>query len=104
MKSLINLERFKQSLINDFGKTLKAVDDYLQKAIFNREVKSLNSREIKQLTTNADKELQSLFTAYMDGLKTNWRGLFHYHYQKQSDDAYTRFKKAKLAKIFNRLC
>lgn len=93
MKSLINLERFKQSLINDFGKTLKAVDDYLQKAIFNREVKSLNSREIKQLTTNADKELQSLFTAYMDGLKTNWRGLFHYHYQKQSDDAYTRFKK-----------
>lgn len=93
MKSLINLERFKQSLINDFGKTLKAVDDYLQKAVFNREVKSLNQREIKQLTTNADKELQSLFTAYMDGLKTNWRGLFHYHYQKQSDEAYTRFKK-----------
>lgn len=93
MKSLINLERFKQSLINDFGKTLKAVDDYLQKAVFNREVKSLNSREIKQILANADKALQSLFTAYMDGLKSNWRGLFHYHYQKQSDEAYTRFKK-----------
>lgn len=93
MKNLINLERFKQSLINDFGKTLKAVDDYLQKAVFNREVKSLSNREIKQILTNADKELQSLFTAYMDGLKTNWRGLFHYRYQKQSDDAYTRFKK-----------
>ena len=31
MRNLINLERFKQSLINDFGKTLKAVDDYLQR-------------------------------------------------------------------------
>lgn len=93
MKNLINLERFKQSLINDFCKTLKSVDDYLQKAVFNREVKSLSNREIKQILTNADKELQSLFTAYMDGLKTNWRGLFHYRYQKQSEDAYTRFKK-----------
>lgn len=93
MKNLINLERFKQSLINDFGKTLKAVDDYLQKAIFNREVKSLNSREIKQILANADKELKGLFSAYMDGLKTNWRGLFSHQYQAQNDKAYQLFRK-----------
>ena len=93
MRNLINLERFKQSLINDFGKTLKAVDDYLQKAIFNREVKSLNNREIKQVLRSADKELQSLFTAYADGLKTNWRGLFGHQYQLQNDLAYQLFRK-----------
>lgn len=93
MKNLINLERFKQSLINDFGKTLKAVDDYLQKAIFNREVKSLNSREIKQILANADKELKGLFSAYMDGLKSNWRGFFSHQYQLQNDTAYQLFRK-----------
>lgn len=93
MRNLINLERFKQSLINDFGKTLKAVDDYLQKAIFNREIKSLSQREIKQVLRSADKELQSLFTAYADGLKTNWRGLFGHQYQLQNDLAYQLFRK-----------
>ncbi|WFF39283.1 minor capsid protein [Moraxella nasibovis] len=93
MKRLINLERLKQSLVNDFGKTLKSVDEYLQKAVFNREVKSLNNREIKQLTTNADKELQGLFTAYMDGLKANWRGLFSHRYKVQNDEAYSAIRK-----------
>ncbi|MCL1623826.1 phage head morphogenesis protein [Moraxella sp. Tifton1] len=88
MKRLINLERLKQSLVNDFGKTLKSVDEYLQKAVFNREVKSLNAREIKQLTTNADKELQGLFGAYRDGLKSNWRTLFSHRYKVHSDEAY----------------
>lgn len=88
MKRLINLERLKQSLVNEFGITLKAVDAYLQKAIFNREVKSLNQREIKQLTTNADKELQGLFKAYMDGLKSNWRTLFSHRYKVDGDEAY----------------
>ena len=93
MKNLINLERLKQSLINDFSKTLKLVDDYLQKAIFNREIKSLSQREIKQVLRSADKELQSLFTAYADGLKTNWRGLFGHQYQLQNDLAYQLFRK-----------
>lgn len=93
MKRLINLERLKQSLVNDFGKTLKSVDEYLQKAVFNREVKSLNAREIKQLTTNADKELQGLFLAYMDGLKGNWRGLFGHRYKVQNDEAYSTIRK-----------
>lgn len=93
MKRLINLERLKQSLANDFGKTLKLVDEYLQKAVFNREVKSLNNREIKQLTTNADKELQGLFGAYMDGLKGNWRGLFGHRYKVQNDEAYSTIRK-----------
>lgn len=88
MKRLINLERLKQSLVNDFGKTLKSIDEYLQKAVFNREVKSLNAREIKQLTTNADKELQGLFGAYRDGLKSNWRTLFSHRYKVHSDEAY----------------
>lgn len=88
MKRLINLERLKQSLVNEFGITLKSVDEYLQKAIFNREVKSLNQREIKQLTTNADKELQGLFKAYMDGLKSNWRTLFSHRYKVHGDEAY----------------
>ncbi|WP_435931867.1 colicin D domain-containing protein [Moraxella bovoculi] len=88
MKRLINLERLKQSLVNEFGITLKAVDAYLQKAIFNREVKSLNAREIKQLTTNADKELQGLFKAYMDGLKSNWHTLFSHRYKVHGDEAY----------------
>lgn len=88
MKRLINLERLKQSLVNEFGITLKAVDAYLQKAIFNREVKSLNQREIKQLTTNADKELQGLFKAYMGGLKSNWRTLFSHRYKVHGDEAY----------------
>lgn len=88
MKRLINLERLKQSLVNDFGKTLKSVDEYLQKVVFNREVKSLNAREIKQLTTNADKELQGLFGAYADGLKSNWRSLFNHRYRAHNDDAY----------------
>lgn len=88
MKRLINLERLKQSLVNEFGKTLKSVDEYLQKAVFNREVKSLNAREIKQLTTNADKELQGLFKAYMGGLKSNWRTLFSHRYKVHGDEAY----------------
>lgn len=88
MKRLINLERLKQSLVNEFGITLKAVDAYLQKAIFNREVKSLNQREIKQLTINADKELQGLFKAYMGGLKSNWRTLFSHRYKVHGDEAY----------------
>lgn len=88
MKRLINLERLKQSLVNEFGITLKAVDAYLQKAIFNRELKSLNQREIKQLTTNADKELQGLFRAYVDGLKSNWRTLFSHRYKVHGDEAY----------------
>lgn len=93
MKNLINLERFKQSLINEFGNTLKSVDTYLQKAVFNREVKSLNAREIKQLLTNADKELQGLFLAYMDGLKKNWRGLFSHRYRVHNDEAYQAVRK-----------
>ncbi|MFL1732241.1 hypothetical protein [Moraxella oculi] len=88
MKRLINLERLKQSLVNEFGITLKSVDEYLQKAIFNRELKSLNQREIKQLTTNADKELQGLFGAYVDGLKANWRTLFSHRYKVHGDEAY----------------
>ncbi|STZ55572.1 NAD+--asparagine ADP-ribosyltransferase [Moraxella lacunata] len=88
MKSLINLERLKTKLTDEFGITLKAVDAYLQKAIFNREVKSLNGREIKQLTTNADRELQGLFGAYVDGLKANWRTLFSHRYKVHSDEAY----------------
>lgn len=88
MKRLINLERLKQSLVNEFGATLKSIDEYLQKAIFNREVKSLNAREIKQLTTNADKELQGLFGAYTDGLKSNWRTLFSHRYKAHGDEAY----------------
>lgn len=80
-------------MVNDFGNTLKAVDSYLQKAVFNREVKELNHREIKQVLTNADKELQGLFTAYMDGLKANWRGLFSHRYKVQNDEAYKAFKK-----------
>lgn len=93
MKRLINLERLKQSLANDFGKTLKLVDEYLQKAVFNREVKSLNAREIKQLTTNADKELQGLFGAYTDGLKSNWRSLFNHRYRVHRDEAYQAVRK-----------
>ncbi|WII95981.1 minor capsid protein [Moraxella haemolytica] len=93
MKSLINLERLKTKLTDEFGIILKAVDAYLQKAIFNHEVKSLNAREIKQLTTNADRELQGLFGAYVDGLKANWRGLFSHRYKVQNDEAYKVFKK-----------
>ncbi|WP_432481662.1 minor capsid protein [Moraxella sp. ZY200743] len=88
MKSLINLERLKTKLTDEFGITLKAVDNYLQKAVFNREVKELNHREIKQVLTNADKELQGLFKAYMDGLKSNWRTLFSHRYKVHSDEAY----------------
>ena len=93
MKKIINLERLKQFLANEFGKTLKSVDEYLQKAVFNREVKSLNAREIKQLTTNADNELQVLFAAYMGGLKSNWRGLFVHRYHVHADEAYQAIRK-----------
>lgn len=93
MKTLINLERLKQSLADQFANTLKSVDEYLQKAVFNREVKSLNSREIKQLTTNADKQLQGLFGAYTDGLKSNWRGLFSHRYRVHHDETYQAVRK-----------
>lgn len=92
MNKIINLERLKQSLVADFGKALKAVDEYLQKAVFNREIKSLNAREIKQLTTNADKELQGLFGVYMVGLRSNWRSLFVHRYRVHHEEAYQEIR------------
>lgn len=84
MKRLINLERLKTKLANDFGETLKAVDAYLQKAVFNVEISELNHREIKQVLTNADGEIKGLLAVYGNGLKDNWRGLFNHRYQAQN--------------------
>ena len=95
MNKIVNLERLKQSLVDGFGKALKAVDEYLQKAVFNREIKSLNAREIKQLTANADKELQGLFGVYMVGLKSNWRSLFVHRYRVHHDEAYQAYQEIR---------
>ncbi|MDO4224151.1 MAG: minor capsid protein, partial [Acinetobacter sp.] len=83
MKKLVNLERLKAGLSKAFGDTLKAVDSYLQKAIFNQEVSELSQRELKQILSNADGELKGLFGVYVAGLKDNWRGLFTHRYHQQ---------------------
>lgn len=90
MKTLINLERLKAKLANDFGVTIKAIDAYLQKVVFNQEVKELNQREIRQILSNADGEIKGLFRVYIQGLKDNWRGL----YAHRSQSLHTTFKRS----------
>lgn len=81
MKKLINLERFKTKLANDFGDTTKAINAYLQKAVFNQEVRSLNTRKLRQILGDADGKIQALLVLYTEQLKDNWRGLYKHRSQ-----------------------
>ena len=93
MKRLINLERLKSHLSAEFGKTVKAIDKYLQKAVLNREVSELSQKEIKQIITNADGEIKDLLGLYVISLKDNWRSLFTHRYQLQEADLYDAYRR-----------
>lgn len=93
MKTLVNLERLKQALADEFGATLKAVDSYLQRNVLNTPVSELNEREIRQITTNANGELRKLFGVYVSTLKDNWRGLFDHRYKLEVKQYHQAFKK-----------
>lgn len=84
MKRLINLERFKSYLTTEFNKTLKAINEYLQKAVFNQEISELTPQEIKELSKNVDGEIKSFFALYLTKLKNNWRGLFTHRYNAEA--------------------
>lgn len=93
MKQAVNLERLKQSLADSFATSMKAVDGYLQKAVFGREISTLNQRELKQLLSSTDRELQGLFGAYVAELRANWRGLFDHRYKTHQNSVYTTLHK-----------
>lgn len=84
MKKLINLERLKAKLVNDFNITIKDILAFLQKVVFNKEIGDLSQKEVNIVIKKTDSELKTLFGAFITNLKTDWRGLFNHRYEVDS--------------------
>ena len=87
MKKLINLERLKVKLANDFNVTVKAIDKYLQTHVFNHEISELSQKEINQVIKETDLGLKGIFGVFVANLKSDWRGLFVHRYKTEMADA-----------------
>lgn len=84
MKKLINLERLKAKLVNDFNITIKDILAFLQKAVFNKEIGDLSQKEVNIVIKKTDSQLKTLFGAFITNLKTDWWGLFNHRYEVDS--------------------
>lgn len=84
MKKLINLERLKAKLVNDFNITIKDILAFLQRVVFNKEIGDLSQKEVNIVIKKTDSELKTLFGAFITNLKTDWRGLFSHRYEVDS--------------------
>lgn len=84
MKKLINLERLKAKLANDFNVTIKDILAFLQKVVFNKEIGDLSQKEVNIVIKKTDSQLKTLFGAFITNLKTDWRGLFNHCYEVDS--------------------
>lgn len=87
MKKLVNLERLKVKLANDFNITVKAIDKYLQTHVFNHEISELSQKEINQVVKETDLGLKGIFGVFVANLKSDWRGLFVHRYRTEMADA-----------------
>lgn len=81
MKNLINLERLKAKLANDFNITIKDILAFLQRVVFNKELSDLSQKEVNIVIKKTDSQLTTLFGAFITNLKTDWRGLFNHRYK-----------------------
>lgn len=84
MKTLINLERLKTQLANDFNVTIKDILAFLQRVVFNKEIGDLSQKEVNIVIKKTDSQLKTLFGAFITNLKTDWRGLFNHRYEVDS--------------------
>ena len=84
MKTLINLERLKTKLANDFNVTIKDILAFLQRVVFNKEIGDLSQKEVNIVIKKTDSQLKTLFGAFITNLKTDWRGLFNHRYEVDS--------------------
>lgn len=84
MKKLINLERLKAKLVNDFNITIKDILAFLQRVVFNKEIGDLSQKEVNIVIKKTNSELKTLFGAFITNLKTDWRGLFNHRYEVDS--------------------
>ena len=84
MKKLINLERLKVKLANDFNITIKDILAFLQRVVFNKEIGDLSQKEVNIVIKKTDSELKTLFGAFITNLKSNWRGLFNHRYELEN--------------------
>lgn len=84
MKKLINLERLKAKLANDFNITIKDILAFLQRVVFNKEIGDLSQKEVNIVIKKTDSQLKTLFGAFITNLKTDWRGLFNHRYEVDS--------------------
>ena len=84
MKNLINLERLKTQLANDFNVTIKDILAFLQRVVFNKEIGDLSQKEVNIVIKKTDSQLKTLFGAFITNLKTDWRGLFNHRYEVDS--------------------
>ena len=84
MKKLINLERLKAKLANDFNITIKDILAFLQRVVFNKEIGDLSQKEVNIVIKKTDSQLKTLFGAFITNLKTDWRRLFNHRYEVDS--------------------
>ena len=84
MKTLINLERLKTKLANDFNVTIKDILAFLQRVVFNKEIGDLSQKEVNIVIKKTDSQLKTLFGAFITNLKTDWRRLFNHRYEVDS--------------------
>jgi len=81
MKKLINLERLKAKLVNDFNVIIKDILAFLQRVVFNKEIGDLSQKEVNIVIKKTDSQLKTLFGEFITNLKTDWRGLFNHRYE-----------------------
>lgn len=81
MKTLINLERLKTQLANDFNVTIKDILAFLQRAVFNQELSDLSQKQVKVLIRRTDSKLATIFGAFAYNLKSSWQELFYHRYK-----------------------
>ncbi|MCG7412572.1 hypothetical protein MHK07_08705, partial [Moraxella nonliquefaciens] len=75
MKKLINLERLKAKLANDFNITIKDILAFLQRVVFNKELSDLSQKQIRVIIRRTNNQLTTIFGAFVGNLKSNWQEL-----------------------------
>lgn len=81
MKNLINLERLKVKLANDFKISTQEIWSFLQSSVFNKELSDLSQKQVRVLIRHTNDQSVTIFGAFVGNLKTNWQELFNHRYK-----------------------
>lgn len=81
MKTLINLERLKTQLANDFKISTQEILAFLQRVVFNEELSDLSQKQIRVIIRRTNDQLTTIFGAFVGNLKSNWQELFKHRYK-----------------------